>query len=248
MSLLTSEDPAPFCTRNLEGQGRFLLFCDHAGRAIPRRLGTLGLDDTHLERHIAWDIGIATFAERLSDLLDAPLFLARYSRLVIDCNRRLEDPSSIAQESDGIAVPGNRGLSADERRSRADEIFLPYHKALAQAIETRKRQGPLAVLSLHSFTPIMGGTRRPWEIGLLWNRDARLVAPLMDALSAQGVCVGDNQPYSGRDEHGYSMERHAETHDLPHCLIEVRQDLIARPEDARTWAERMAMILRDIYP
>jgi predicted N-formylglutamate amidohydrolase len=246
--LLVAEDPAPFELVNPEGKARLVLFSDHAGRAIPKRLGALGLSEAELEQHIGWDIGIGALTRRLAVALDAPAVLGTYSRLVIDCNRRLDDPTSIAQESDRIPVPGNRGLSQADRKARAAAIFEPYHRAVTAMIEARLQAGMTpAVLSLHSFTPRMNGFQRPWHIGVLWHRDPRMPVPLMARLLKEpGLVVGDNEPYSGRDEHGYSIVAHAEAARLPHALIEVRQDLIGDPAGVAEWGDRLISVLRDI--
>lgn len=246
--LLGAGDPPPFTLLNERGAAPLVMFCDHAGRAFPRKLGTLGVDPRQLDQHIAWDIGIGGVAGILSRELDAPVAMAGYSRLVIDCNRRLDDPTSIAQVSDGTEIPGNRGLDEAARRQRADEIFRPYHAAVAGLIESRLRAGmvPL-ILSLHSFTPVMAGFRRPWHIGILWNRDPRLPVPLMARLAElPHVCVGDNEPYSGRDEHGYSIIAHAERLGLAHALIEIRQDLISSEAGIHEWSARLIPVLRDL--
>lgn len=246
--LLGPDDPPPFELINPAGGARFVFFCDHAGRAFPKVLGHLGLPGPALEQHIAWDIGIAKLARRLATGLDAPAALAAYSRLVIDCNRRLNDPTSIPQESDRISIPGNRGLSASDREARAETIFRPYHNAVAAMIR-RKVEGGVtpAVISLHSFTPVMNDFQRPWHIGVLWNKDPRIPVPLMARLAQEpGLCVGDNEPYSGRDEHGYSVIAHAEALGLPHALIEIRQDLIADDAGVARWAGVLERVFNDV--
>jgi predicted N-formylglutamate amidohydrolase len=247
-NLLEAGDPPPFELINPDGKARLVLFSDHAGRAIPRKLARLGLSDAELDQHIGWDIGIGALARRLAAALDAPAVVGTYSRLVIDCNRRLNDPTSIAQESDRIPVPGNRGLSEADRKARAQTIFEPYHRAVAAAIARKRATGADPVLlSLHSFTPYMNGFARPWHIGVLWNRDPRLPVPLMARLLLEpGLVVGDNEPYSGRDEHGYSIPAHAETGGLPHAVIEVRQDLIADEAGIARWSLRLISVLRDV--
>lgn len=247
-TLLHPNDPPPFDLVNSAGRAPLILFCDHAGRAVPEQLGNLGLGSTCFDQHIAWDIGIADLGRRLSALLDAPLLLGRYSRLVIDCNRHLDDPTSIPQISDKIEIPGNRGLTSAHRRQRADEIFTPYHGALDRLIDDKLSGGQIPVLlSLHSFTPIMNGFQRPWHIGILWNADARLPVPLMRRLVAEpGLVVGDNEPYSGRDGHGYSMRAHAEARQLSHALIEVRQDLIADAKGVATWTNVLHRACHDV--
>lgn len=246
--LLLPDDPPPFELINPDGKAPVVLFCDHAGRAVPQRLGHLGLPPEAFEQHIAWDIGIADLGRQLSVLMDAPLLVANYSRLVIDCNRHIDDPTSIAQVSDGIDIAGNRTLTPEARQQRVMEIFRPYHDALTQLIEGKLAQGTVPViLSLHSFTPTMNGYQRPWQVGILWNEDARLPVPLMRRFAAEpGVTVGDNEPYSGRDGHGYSMKVHAEGLGLAHALIEVRQDLIADAAGATTWAQTLYRVCGDV--
>jgi predicted N-formylglutamate amidohydrolase len=247
-ALIGPDDPPPFEIVNHAGACRALLICDHAGRAIPKALGSLELDEAALWRHIAWDIGIADVTRSLSRLLDAPAVLSGYSRLVIDCNRRLGDPTSIAQESDGVRVPGNCGLTAADRAARAAACFHPYHQAIDRLIEGRMRAGLVpAIISMHSFTPVMNGFERPWHVGILWNRDPRLPVPLMERLAREpGICVGDNEPYTGRDEHGYSIYVHGQDLGLPHVLIELRQDLIDTHHGAEAWAERLAAVFAEL--
>ena len=208
----------------------------------------LGLGSRELDQHIAWDIGIAGLGRRLAHSLDAPFFVTGYSRLVIDCNRQLNDPTSIPQESDGVRVPGNRGLSADHRRQRQQEIFQPYHDALSDEIRGRVAAGRVpVVISLHSFTPVMNGFQRPWHVGVLWNKDARMPVPLMRRLADEpDLVVGDNEPYSGRDGHGYSIKAHAEALGLAHALLEIRQDLIADDSGQEKWAGILHRVLKDV--
>jgi predicted N-formylglutamate amidohydrolase len=247
-ALLGPDDPPAFEIVNHAGAGRAVLICDHAGRAIPAALGSLGLDQAALWRHIAWDIGIADVTRRLARHLDAPAVLAGYSRLVIDCNRRLDDPTSIAQESDGVRVPGNCGLTSADRAARVEACFHPYHRAVERLIDGRLKAGLVpAVISMHSFTPVMNGFERPWHVGILWNRDPRLPVPLLERLGKEpAICVGDNEPYTGRDEHGYSIYVHGEDLGLPHVLIELRQDLIDTHHGAEEWAGRLGAVFADL--
>jgi predicted N-formylglutamate amidohydrolase len=241
-------DPPPVHSHRRDGAAPVLVTCDHASRRVPRALNDLGLAPEFLARHIGWDIGAAEVAQRLSQRLDAPSILAGYSRLVIDCNRDLDDATSIAAASDGVAVPGNLGLSDHERAARRDEIFAPYHAAIASWLETRLERGIVpALLSIHSFTPVMGGKARPWHVGVLWDDDPRIPAPLLAALRADpALVVGDNEPYSARDPAGYTLDRHAVARGLPHVEIELRQDLIADDAGAAAWAERLAAALAPI--
>jgi predicted N-formylglutamate amidohydrolase len=171
---------------------------------------------------------------------------AGYSRLVIDCNRRLDDPTSIVEVSDGDRVPGNLGLSPAQRAQRAREIFAPYHAAVATALEQAGGATGVApaLVAIHSFTEVFGGRARPWHCGILWDRDPRLAVPLLAALRAEpGLVVGDNEPYSGRHPADYTVDTHGERHGRPHVCIEVRQDLLATPAGIAQWAGRLSRIL-----
>jgi predicted N-formylglutamate amidohydrolase len=228
-----------------DGRSGFLLTADHAGRAIPRRLGDLGLPDSERERHIAWDIGIAGVTERLSEALDATAVLQTYSRLVIDCNRQPELDSSIPTISELTAVPGNEGLSPAEREVRRREIFMPYHERIAALVEARAGAGRRTVLvAMHSFTPVFKSVPRQVEIGILYNRDTRLAHILLDLLRAEDdLAVGDNQPYAVGDLTDYTVPVHAERRGLAHVEIEIRQDLIADDAGQEAWAARLARLL-----
>ncbi len=246
--LLAADEPAAFELVNAEGKAPFLLICDHASRRVPKALSSLGLEEWQLLRHIGWDIGAAEVARRLAHYFEAPLLLAGYSRLVIDCNRRLGDPSSIPEASDGVAVPGNRGLAEADAALRVAELYRPYHAAIDAALARWQGRGRVpALVSVHSFTPVFAGFERPWHIGVLWDQDPRIAVPLIAALGrAEGVVVGDNEPYSARVPQGYSVSVHAAARGYPHVAIELRQDLVDTQHGAAQWAERLAAALAPI--
>jgi predicted N-formylglutamate amidohydrolase len=251
--LLAPDEPPPAELFNAEmldrpGDRPVLFVCDHAGRRVPRSLGDLGLDATAFERHIAWDIGAADCARHLARTFAAPLILATYSRLVIDPNRQTEDPTSVPEVSDETSVPANAGISPAERASRIAALHVPYHAVVDDAVSRLRRDGHVpAVVSVHTCTPVFRGFERPWQIGVLWNRDPRIALPLIAALAARGdLCVGDNQPYSGRDAQGYTVKHHAERHGLPAVALEIRQDLVDTHHGAAHWAGIVADALRPI--
>ena len=248
-SFLVAGDPPPFEICNPQGRIAGLLLCDHASAAIPAALGDLGLDAGQRRLHIAWDIGAADVTRRLSASLGVAAILSGYSRLVVDCNRQLDDPTSIPQESDGVIVSGNRGLTKAMRAQRAEACFWPYQRAIESWIEARRAAGELpTIVSMHSFTPVMDGFERPWHIGVLANRDRRVAQPLLEALRRDPtLVVGDNEPYDGRHGRGYGMMVHGEETGLPFALIEMRQDLIDTHHGAAAWAERLAPILGRIF-
>jgi predicted N-formylglutamate amidohydrolase len=246
--LLDSHDVAPVLENNTPGRSPFLFCCDHYGRAIPRRLGDLGLPARELDRHIAWDLGIAGIADALSDHLDAALIAQRYSRLVIDCNRPPLAASSIPQVSDATVIPGNEGLTREAAEARRRAIFDPYHLRIAEVIERRRReQIPTVLVALHSFTPVYAGIVRPWHIGTLYHRDTQLPPRLLKLLREESdLVVGDNEPYAVSDDTDYSIPVHGEARGLLNTGIEIRQDLITAAAGQIAWAERLARIFRQI--
>jgi predicted N-formylglutamate amidohydrolase len=243
--LLSDDEVAPLEVQGSDGPSPFLIICDHAGRLIPRSLGTLGLPAAELERHIAWDIGAAGVARRLGAALGAHTVWQRYSRLVIDCNRPLDALDSIAPRSENTVIAGNQNVAPAAAEERARAIFHPYHDEIRAALDRRRTQGRLTVLvAMHSFTPMFMEVARPWHVGVLYNRDARVATPLLQALRDEGdLVVGDNQPYAVGDLTDYSVVNHGERRGIPHVEIEVRQDLIADEDGQAAWAQRFARLL-----
>jgi predicted N-formylglutamate amidohydrolase len=246
--LLGVNDAPPVFEQNAAGRSPFLFTSDHYGRLIPQPLGDLGLPESALVRHIAWDIGIAGVAERLANMLDAHLVAQRYSRLVIDCNRPPRVASSIPLLSEATTIPGNEGLSREDAEMRRRAIFDPYHRRIDEVIDQRlAAKRPTILVSLHSFTPVYAGVARPWHIGALYHRDRILPPLLLKALRAEGdLVVGDNEPYAVRDDTDYTIPVHAEARGLTNSGIEIRQDLIPDESGQQQWAERLARILGEI--
>ena len=242
-------DPPPYSIINDQGKAKLLLAGDHVSNAIPRTLDNLGLDEASLEQHIAYDIGTSKLIHHLSEHLDAPAVLAGYSRLVVDLNRSLEDPSVMPEVSDDIDIPGNQNMSTEHRNQRIHEFYTPYRKAIDTMLHGYREKGIVpAFISIHSFTPQMAGFVRPWHAGILWDKDPRIPLPLMENLRAHpgGFNIGDNEPYSGKHPADYTIDHHAEAAGLPHVSIEIRQDLVNTEEGAEHWATILDDALRDI--
>jgi predicted N-formylglutamate amidohydrolase len=246
MRLLAEDEPPPVRVLHEDGASDLLLTADHAGRLIPRALGDLGLPASELDRHIAWDIGIAGVTEALSHTLDSAAVLQTYSRLVIDCNRGHGVGSSIPTVSETTAIPGNRDVPPEQRTARQREIFVPYHARIRELLDARlDARRRIVLVAMHSFTPIFRGERRAMHVGVLYNRDRRLAAIMLDLLRAEpDLVVGDNAPYAMNDHTDYGMPMHGERRGLPHVELEIRQDLIADEAGQHDWAARLARLLR----
>lgn len=242
------EDPPPFTTFNNQAISPVLLVADHASCHIPVSLNQLGLGDWVLDRHVAWDIGSDNLAKFLAIELDARAVLAGFSRLVVDPNRHPEDESSVPEVSDSIPIPGNIDLNENQKARRIREFFTPYHDTIAEKLAQFSGEGIVpAVISVHTFSPVFDRVKRPWHIGIMWDKDPRIPLPLIRGLQQLNyVCVGDNEPYSGRHPHDFTIDHHAEASGLPHVGIEVRQDLVSKKDGARKWAGILAEQLRSI--
>lgn len=246
MPLLDPDEPPAVKTFNADGLGSVVLVCDHASNRVPRRLGSLGLDAQHLDDHIAWDPGAADVARRLAAHLDCTLLSSGYSRLVIDCNRPLESPQSIAEQSAGVPVPGNLDLTLGDREARIAGCFRPYHDAIERLLDRRTHR-PTVLLSIHSFTPLLDGQPRPWQIGISSWRDPRLAALIREALGRyRELSVGDNEPYPIDETFDYTVPVHGEGRGLPSAMIEIRQDEIRTAAATAHWAARLADVYRRI--
>ena len=235
-ALLSPDEPGPFTVLNPLAEKSILLICDHASDRFPKSLGDMGLD-------LAVDIGAGAVTQTLAKRLGVTAVVHNYSRLIVDCNRQLMDPSAFLEYGDGILVPGNRNLHQEDKDLRASALYWPYHCAIDEQVQRLRKSGPLpAFISIHSFTPVLNGESRQWEMGVLWDKDEQLRDIFLQDLREAGYRVGDNEPYSGKAPQDFTIDHHAEEVGLPHIGIEIRQDLI---DDAAGVAE-IAEVMHDI--
>ena len=238
--------PDGACFRAIDGDWSrgLVLLCDHAENRIPPSHGTLGLSPEDLGRHIAYDIGAAAVTEALARRLGAPALITRFSRLLIDPNRGIDDPTLVMQISDGIIIPGNIGVDEAEMAARIQRYYAPYHEAIERAIDKAVAAGkPPVLVSVHSFTQAWKSVPRPWHVAVLWDKDPRLAQPLLKHLrKLPEIVVGDNLPYSGQ-LNGDTLYQHGTKRGLAHALIEIRQDLILSEEGQSEWAAHLAEVL-----
>lgn len=244
-SLLQGEDE-PTVVLNKSGSSPVVLVCEHAGNRIPKSLGSLGLSENELKRHIAWDIGAEPVTRRLAGLIDATAVLQRYSRLVYDCNRPPEESSAMPRSSESTAIPGNQNLTADDRRARTEEIYEPFHDRIATILDEREQRRRRTIfVTIHSFTPVFKGVARPFHVGLLFDRDPRFTEAILPLIARAGSWdVRRNQPYGPADGVCHTLNLHAEPRNLPYAMIEVRNDLIASEEGQAEWAGRLSEVLQ----
>lgn len=243
-SLLSPDEPEAFEILNDQASAPILLVCDHASRRIPHSLGTMGLDPLVRRCHLALDIGAGDLTRQIAADLQITAVLCNYSRLVVDCNRQLMDPGAFLEFGDGIVISGNRNLHASDKKLRADEIYWPYHAAIDKQIArlTAISARPI-IVSVHSFTPVLNGESRPWEIGVLWDVDRPTAEVFVADFRNAGFMVGDNEPYSGKAPQDFTLDHHAERNGLAHVGIEIRHDLIDSDAGVDRIAAEMSRII-----
>ena len=245
--LLAADEPPAFQEFRMEGRSDFVIVADHASARIPRSLANLGLPDSELRRHIAWDIGALGVARRVAEVLDAPLVAQNYSRLVIECNRDPKVETSIPRISELREIPGNIRLSAAEIAARRAEIFDPYHRRIRELLDGRQAIGQRTILvAQHTMTDVYKSDQRRMHAAVLYNRDRRFAGAVLEMLRReQHLIIADNQPYFVSDETDYTIPHHAEARLLPHVELEIRQDLVADETGQAEWGERIARVLKD---
>lgn len=231
---------------NETGASRFMLTCEHASNHVPADYKALGLTGRDLETHIAWDIGAAELTRRLSAMLDAPAFLGGYSRLLIDLNRPLDASSRIVTRSDGTEIPGNRDLGPGEVGRRVERIFRPFHDRVSDHLDQRRGDNrPTQLVSIHSFTPVLGGVARPWQAGVLFGAAEALGLSIVERLNRRGLKAGANVPYSTSRDEDYTVPIHGDDRGIPAILIEIRNDLILDAAGIAEWAGILANVLSE---
>ncbi|MDA5095731.1 N-formylglutamate amidohydrolase [Aliiroseovarius sp. KMU-50] len=231
---------------NRKGAGDVLLLCEHASSHIPQQYKDLGLRDEDRLSHAVWDPGARAVSLLLSKALDAPMVASRVSRLVYDCNRPPESPSAMPEKSERIEVPGNRGLSPEERKNRADAIYFPFCTAVTEVIEERNKAGLKTILvTMHSFSPVFHGQHRAVEIGILHDDDSDLAdAMLAHTSTLSHRRIERNEPYGPDDGVTHSLKLHGVSRRLPNVMLEIRNDLLKTAADEEAMAEEMLTLLR----
>ncbi|MEO6013265.1 MAG: N-formylglutamate amidohydrolase [Devosia sp.] len=236
-----SDWPAPVDVVNEEGASDVVLLCEHASNHVPAEYNQLGLSAEQLHRHIAWDIGAAEVCRRLSHLLDAPAFLGTYSRLVIDLNRPLSAADSMPATSEGIIVPANAHLDAEEAARRVNTIFAPFHQRVASHLDQRiATNRPTRLVSIHSFTPVFFGVARRWHAGVLFAGAAHFGNVALARLQHAGLLIEANEPYKTDRLGDYAIPIHGDDRGIPAIMLEIRNDEITDTVGADWWARWIA--------
>lgn len=140
-----------------------IVTCEHGGNQIPspyRHLFQTAHDQ--LTSHRGWDPGALELATRITRALMGPLFSAEISRLFVELNRSVGHPSLF---SDWM-----KSVPEEERQQILETWYYPYRRQVTAAIASEVQSGARVLhLSVHSFTPVLGGDVRNADIGLLYD-------------------------------------------------------------------------------
>ena len=236
--LLAAHEPPVVEVLNPAGTSPYFFTCEHAGNRLPEKLGSLGLPDKELSRHIAWDIGAAGIVRHLAAELDATCVLQPYSRLVVDCNRHTSSVDYLTTLSEATPVPGNIDLTPQARAARSNEIYWPYQNTIKQLLDARDAaRRPTIVLPIHTFTDVFHAQRRPWHIGVLYGDDKRFARLLLELFGTHSELVlGDNEPYRVEPNKDYTLPVHGEKRGYLTAAFEIRQDLVIDGPGQKQWA------------
>ena len=233
--------------RVLRGQrlSRLLITCEHASnRLLPGM--KLGPECRRIvASHWGWDIGIWNVVREVSRRLDATAIGGAYSRLVVDLNRDLTDPTLIRCECEGLGLPFNARVATREVGRRVTRIHAPYHAEIDQQLARRAANGIRPFLmSFHSFTPFLNPRRRRFDAGVLYSDHSRLAGRMGRELMAQGFDVRFNRPYSGREGLIYAVGRHGGNHQVPYLELEFNQRSLGTAASCRAVGARAAAAIR----
>lgn len=174
-----------------------VLSCEHASRSVPRAWRTLFRGRRALlASHRGWDPGALALARVLARALSAPLFAARVTRLLVDCNRSPGHPRRFSELS--------RLAPRAAREALLERYYHPYrelvYEAAARALSER---GAVLHLSVHTFTPVLDGVRRAMDVGLLYDpartAERTFCMQLRQRIQAclPDVALRRNAPYRG---------------------------------------------------
>ncbi|MEO0575784.1 MAG: N-formylglutamate amidohydrolase [Pseudomonadota bacterium] len=246
-ALLAEHEPSMVVRSCCDSTKPLLLVCEHAGVGVPESLSN-AYPESLLSSHYGCDIGAGKLARALSERLQASAVLAHYSRLVIDANRRLDDPTLLLGTANGEPVAANIDLPAIDIDARIQDLYVPFHAAVEAELQRLTAVGPPPLyVAIHSFTPHLADQGRPWHVGVMWDQDEQTARHVINGLRAHdGIVVGDNQPYSGRASEDFSIDYHAERNGFANVALEIRQDLLATDSQVATWVARLLPLIESL--
>lgn len=204
--------------------------CEHASRAVPAQLrGRLRLVAARLRSHRGFDPGARALARTLAVRLGAPLVLGRVTRLVVDLNRSPHNPDVFSSVT--------RGLARDDREAILASWHAPHWGVVQELVDEALGEASVVVhLAAHSFTPVLGGKRRDFDVGLLYDpgrpREAALVESWRAAIArtVPWLRVRLNAPYRGAsDGLTTALRRRLPATRYAGIEVEANQELLASP-------------------
>lgn len=175
-----------------------VLSCEHAGYDVPPAYRYLF--ESHeqvLHSHRGWDPGALALAKPLAQRLGVPLHATTVTRLLVDNNRSRGHRQLFSEFT--------RRLDEVEQNAIVARYYSPHRQRVADAVRLGlKTHRRVIHLAIHSFTPVLGGEERRFDIGWLYDSRRANERQLADALIKElGTRRRDlrqrrNAPYLGR--------------------------------------------------
>jgi predicted N-formylglutamate amidohydrolase len=230
-----------------ESLSEILITCEHASNRLPFRRGVGRIQRRILDSHWGWDVGAWELSLDLTRRLDAGVIGGRWSRLLLDLNRRADDPTLLRQWAGDVELPWNVSLDPAAVEDRVTRYHTPYHVELDRLILRRLVRGVRPLLfAVHSFTPCLNGRERGFEIGVLYEHHPGPAHRLGRALRKAGLTVRYNRPYSGMAGMMYAVDRHGSHHGLTCIELEVNHEILRSPAAVRRLGKLVAPAVQEL--
>lgn len=222
---------------------RLVLSCEHGGNRVPKPWAPLFRSHQRLlASHRGFDPGALAIARSLARRLGAPLVAATMTRLLVDLNRSPHNPA--------VFSPITRPRPRAERERWLARVHAPHWQRVRSALD-EVRGRPVLHLAVHSFTPVLHGQPRRFDVGLLYDpardRERVFAARLQSCLSAgeAALRVRRNAPYRGNaDGLTTAMRRERPPADYLGIELELSQALLGTTADRARLAARLEAGLR----
>lgn len=172
---------------------RVLLSCEHYTNAIPHYLQEhVHIPKPILDSHQGIDIGANQLFALLQPIGDYSI-TAPYSRLLIDFNRSLGNPTRLSPYSSMIPKALWNDIEKD---------YFHYWRTVENVIRNWVKQNHRVIhLSIHTFTPALNNEVRDADIGLLFDParsgEKQLCEKWQKILSKTPFTTKLNYPYQG---------------------------------------------------
>lgn len=152
-----------------------------------------------LESHRGYDPGALDLARACARRLNVPLHSSTTTRLLVELNRSLGHAALFSE----VTKP----LPENQRQAILQKYYVPYRTRLETEVGNAVSRGQRVIhLSIHTFTPQLGGDVRRADVGLLYDPARRGEAAFCGRIRNELArvrsewIVRKNYPYRGTSD------------------------------------------------